>query len=266
MNGPTIPLLILGGGYTGRIIYRQASLLKRPLLVSSRDPEKHLAGIPGEERIFFDLLQEKSWSLLPETADVIWTFPATPVDQVRKFGKQKGTIFRRLIVLGSTSAYPALPQFSEDLIDENMAPDKTIPRVAGEESLREEHGAIVLRAAGIYGPGRNPLDWVRQGRIGYISRLVNFIHVEDLAGISLLAIEKGEPGETYTVSDGTPRPWSEIIDVAEKRWGLSRPAPRTETSPGKKISNQKTVKKLLYQFRFPDLYVALDQLEHNKTA
>ncbi|MHB8482505.1 MAG: Rossmann-fold NAD(P)-binding domain-containing protein [Nitrospiria bacterium] len=261
MKGPIIPLLILGGGYTGRVIYRQASLLKHPLLVSSRKPETQLAGIPGEERLFFDLRQENSWSLLPEAADVIWAFPAVPLDQVMRFGREKGIIFRRLIILGSTSAYPP-SQSSEDIIDEKVAPDKTIPRVAGEEYLREKHGAIVLRAAGIYGPGRNPLDWIRQGRIGYAPRFVNFIHVEDLAGICLRALEKGKPGETYTVSDGTPRTWSEIIDVAEERWGLSRPVPGTPASTGKKISNRKVVEKLLYQFRFPDLYAVLNQLEH----
>ncbi len=76
MNIPIFPLLILGGGYTGLVIYRQASLLKRQLAVSSREPEEHLIGIPPKQRIFFDLRQEKSWSLLPEAADVIWTFPA----------------------------------------------------------------------------------------------------------------------------------------------------------------------------------------------
>ncbi|MBI3353225.1 MAG: hypothetical protein HY036_11700 [Nitrospirae bacterium] len=263
MNIPIIPLLILGGGYTGQVIYRQASLLRRPLLISSRKPEEHLIGIPPKQRIFFDLHQEKSWDLLPEKADLIWTFPATPLDQVMRFGEGKGTIFRRLVVIGSTSAYPTSQGF-EGIIDEKIPPDKTIPRVAGEEYLREVHGAIVLRSAGIYGPGRNPLDWIRQGRIGYTPRFVNLIHIEDLAGICLQALEKGTPGETYNVSDGSPRRWSEIIDLAEKRWNVPRPPASSENRIGKKISNQKILEEFNYGFQYADLYTALHQIEKNQ--
>ena len=77
-------------------------------------------------------------------------------------------------------------------IDESAPIDLTKPRVQGEEYLRNEHGAIVLRVAGIYGPGRNPLDWIRQGRVGPSRKYVNLIHVEDLAAICLAALEKGE--------------------------------------------------------------------------
>ena len=261
MDSHSYPLLILGGGYTGQIIYQQASLSERPVLISSREPDVRLTPIPLKHRLFFNLQEEKSWNLLPERADVIWTFPAIPFDWIMKFGKAKGIVFRRVIVLGSASSYQTNPQILDKVIDEKTPIDKTIPRVAGEEYLREVHGATLLMAAGIYGPGRNPLNWIRNGRIEDTQRFVNLIHVEDLAEICLKALEKGKPGEIYNVSDGTPRRWSEIIDAAEKRWGVPRPKPSPDLSPGKRISNHKMVRELNPLLRFPDLYTALEQIE-----
>ena len=49
---------------------------------------------------------------------------------------------------GSTKPVPSMP---------------TSPAFQGEEYLRTHHGAIILRVAGIYGPHRNPVDWIRRG-------------------------------------------------------------------------------------------------------
>ncbi len=121
----------------------------------------------------------------------------------------------------------------------------------GEEYLRKQHGAIVLRVAGIYGPGRNPLDWIRQGRVGPSRKYVNLIHVEDLAAICLLALEQGKPGEAYNVSDGQPHTWNEICVTAQQRWGVTAGAAKEDHSPGKRISNAKLRSELDYRFRHP---------------
>ena len=174
---------------------------------TSRNPLNNLAGIPSDQRLRFDLEQPSTWLNIPAQADLIWCFPATPLEQVQAFARTLNAPPRRIVVLGSTSAYEASDHSAEyppPWIDESAPIDLTKPRVQGEEYLREYHGAIVLRVAGIYGPGRNPLDWIRQGRVGPSRKYVNLIHVEDLAAICLLALEQGKPGETYNVSDGTP--------------------------------------------------------------
>jgi nucleoside-diphosphate-sugar epimerase len=133
--------------------------------------------------------------------------------------------------------------------------------VQGEEYLREHHGAIVLRVAGIYGPGRNPLDWIRQGRVGPSRKYVNLIHVEDLVVICLQALEKGKPGEIYNVSDGTPRTWDEICATAKERWGVTATKVEEPRSSGKRISTAKLRAELGYVQRHPDLYEALALIE-----
>jgi nucleoside-diphosphate-sugar epimerase len=168
-----------------------------------------------------------------------------------------------IVVLGSTSAYEAggMREYPPAWIDESAPVDFTKARVKGEEYLRKEYGAILLRVAGIYGPGRNPLDWIRQGRVGPSRRYVNLIHVEDLAAICLGALEKGKRGEIYNVSDGTPRTWEEICEWARVRWGILPPQPKNEDRAGKRILTAKLRQELGYEVRRHDLYVAIEEIE-----
>ena len=119
---------------------------------------------------------------------------------------------------------------------------------------------IVLRVAGIYGPGRNPLDWIRTGRVVPSRKYVNLIHVEDLAAICLAALERGIPGEVYNVSDGVPRTWDEICRAARERWGVTAHVAQMDQRPGKRIAIEKLRAEIGYLFRHPDLVEALAQL------
>jgi nucleoside-diphosphate-sugar epimerase len=211
----------------------------------------------------FDLEHASTWLNIPVGADLIWCFPATPLEHVQAFARTLDAPPRRIVVLGSTSAYDGSGQSTEyppPWIDESAPIDLTKPRVQGEEFLRKECGAIVLRVAGIYGPGRNPLNWIRQGRVGPSRKYVNLIHVEDLATICLAALEHGKPGEVYNVSDGALRTWGEICRVAQTRWGITAQGTGKEDQPGKRISNHKLVQNLHPWFQHPDLYTALQTL------
>jgi nucleoside-diphosphate-sugar epimerase len=224
----------------------------------------NLAGIPSEQRLKFDLEEPSTWLNIPIGANLIWCFPATPLQQIQAFARSLGAPARRIVVLGSTSAFEVSGHSAEyppPWIDDSAPIDLTKSRVQGEEYLRKEHGAIVLRVAGIYGPGRNPLDWIRQGRVGQSRKYVNLIHVDDLAAICLLALDKGRPGEAYNVSDGQPHTWNEICTTAKQRWGVVAVAGKEDPSPGKRISNTKLRAELGYILRHPDLYEALALVE-----
>ena len=260
----TRPLIVLGSGYTGLRLHRMGGSQGRTVRATSRNPLANLAGIPSEQRLQFDLGQPSTWSNIPAGADLIWCFPATPLEQVQAFARTLAAPARRIVVLGSTSAYEVSDHSTEyppSWIDESTPLDLTKPRVQGEEYLREHHGAIVLRVAGIYGPGRNPLDWIRSGRVSPSRKYVNLIHAEDLAAICLLALEKGKPGEAYNVSDGTPRIWNEIYATAQQRWDVAAGAKKEDRSTGKRISTAKLRTSLGYTLRHPDLYEALALIE-----
>lgn len=263
MTGSTT-ILILGAGYTGRRFYATAKGQGQQVLASSRDPTKHLAYASLTDRIEFDLTRQATWKNIPSAADMVWCFPATPLEQVQSFARTLDAPPRRIVVLGSTSAYDALGQSTEyppPWIDESVPINMTKQRVQGEEFLRTNCGAIVLRVAGIYGPGRNPLDWIRQGRVGSSRKYVNLIHAEDLAAICLLALEHGKPGEAYNVSDGQPHTWNEICVAAQQRWGVAAAPAQEDHSPGKRISNAKLRAELGYVLKHSDLYETLALIE-----
>ena len=256
--------MILGSGYTGLVLHRTGTLQGWTVRATSRNPLTNLGGIPSDHRLKFDLEQPSTWLNIPIGADLIWCFPATPLEQVQAFTRRLNAPPRRIVVLGSTSAYE-VSDHSTDYppawIDESAQIDLTKPRVQGEEFLRTNCGAIVLRVAGIYGPGRNPIDWIRNGRVGPSRKYVNLIHVEDLAAICLVALERGQPGETYNVSDGHPYIWSEICATAQQRWGVAATVVKEDQPTGKRISNAKLRAELDYVLKYPDLYDALDLID-----
>ncbi len=258
------PIVILGAGYTGCCLYALAKAKHLPVLAGRRESARHLAYAEPADRMQFDLARHDTWRHIPKNAHLIWCFPAIPLDQVQAFAQTLTAPPRRIVVLGSTSAYD-LPNQSDKYpppwLDESAPIDLSKPRVQGEEYLRRQHDAMVLRVAGIYGPGRNPLDWIKQGRVGPSHKYVNLIHVEDLAEICLLALERGKPGEVYNVSDGTPRTWKEICEVTQQRWGVVASATKEDRRTGKRISNAKLRDAFGPVIHHADLYAELEQLE-----
>ena len=86
---------------------------------------------------------------------------------------------------------------------------------------------IVLRLAGIYGPGRLP----RRAELASGEPLpiaagecVNLIHVEDAAAAVLAAEEYAQPPRTYLVSDGHPVQRREYFAELARQFGLPPPS------------------------------------------
>jgi nucleoside-diphosphate-sugar epimerase len=170
------------------------------------------------------------------------------------------------VVLGSTSAYDVggAREYPPAWIDESAPVDFGKPRVQGEEFLRTNCGAIVLRTAGIYGPDRHPYEWIKSGRVVLSEKYVNLIHVEDLAAVCAAALKCARPGDVYNVSDGTPRTWR---DIGGSLHGAEPVEPQTgeqKQASGKRITTAKL--RLLLQeagtsIHHPDLFRALEDLE-----
>lgn len=257
-------IVILGAGYTGRFLYARAAEHGLETRVTSRSPDTHLTFAPVEHRLEFDLQREATWPQIPPGADLVWCFPATPLATISAFASAVLRTAGRLVVLGSTSAYRVAD--TEHMIDESAPLDSSRPRVIGEEYLRTEYQAVILRVAGIYGPGRHVLGWIRRGKVGRSQRWVNLIHVDDLAAICLLALASGRRGDVYNVSDGRPRRWAEICDEAHARWGIMPTPGETDRGLGKQISIEKLTRDFHYRFRHPDLYRALEEIEAATSA
>jgi nucleoside-diphosphate-sugar epimerase len=92
--------------------------------------------------------------------------------------------------------------------------------------------AVILRLAGLYGPGRipraadliagRPIDAPADGWL-------NLIHVDDASRIVMLAEERVSPPRTYVVSDGQPVPRADYY--AELARLLTAPPPQFTAPP-----------------------------------
>lgn len=237
----TSPVLLLGKGYTGSFLLQQLHSLHRPAVVATRHPNT-------TDELFFELSDQSTWDALPLCPAVVWLFPPTPLEHVRALAGKLFEKTRTLVVIGTTSSF--LPQVSDAVVDESTPLNPLASRVLGEEYLRSR-GAIVLRSAGIYGPAidsfaaRDPIDWMKRGLIGSSRQFLNVIHVIDLAGSIIAAIDGGKQGEQYIVSDGVPRRQEEILAQA-KALGLISDVPfmggRGQAS--KQLSNEKMRREL----------------------
>lgn len=250
-------LVILGAGYTASFILPFAAETYRQVLLTSREPDDNLIAYSSAQRLRFDLSDPATWTDIP-SGDVLWCFPAAPLESVIKCAATLHIADRRVVVLGSTSAYDAAaPQtYPPPWIDETAPIDLTKPRVQGEEFLRNACGAIALRVAGIYGPGRNPIEWLKTGRVQPSPKYVNLIHVEDLAGVCIAALERGLCGEVYNVSDGTPRTWHDIALAMQFHYAIESPPPSIQIDMGKRIANRKLIEQLSYSLRHPNLILS----------
>ncbi len=259
-------LTILGSGYTAKFLLPLAAPRYAQVFATSRDPDRHLSHLQPDQRIRFDLTRPETWQAIPPSTDILWCFPAVPIELVQRFADVASLRTRRLVVLGSTSAYDdrASTEYPPVWVDETADIDIVKPRVQGEEFLRTSYGAIVLRVAGIYGPGRNPVEWIRSGRVARSRKYVNLIHVEDLAATCLAALRQGAEHGIYNVSDGTPRTWEEICEAAERWWGVRSTAPPEPTQTGKRVSNKRMCELLNVDgtgLRHRDLFEVLEQLQ-----
>jgi nucleoside-diphosphate-sugar epimerase len=85
---------------------------------------------------------------------------------------------------------------------------------------------VILRVAGIYGPGKLPLERLRK-KMPLVraeeSPWTNRIHVDDLVQVSLAAMEKGRDGAIYNVSDGSPSSMVDYFSLIAELAGLPPP-------------------------------------------
>jgi nucleoside-diphosphate-sugar epimerase len=220
-------LLILGAGYIGE-------------RVSALHPDSvrtHRTARDGSVR--FDLADASTWALPPDVDRVLWTFPATPIDQLVAFWEQRLRNVRSLVVLGSTSAY--LASEPDALVDETTQLDVSQSRVVGEEALRER-SATILCLAGIWGPARDPIRWLLDGRIKNGRKYVNLAHVDDIVAAIDEVLASPRPGERINVCDGEPRRWSDHVERL-KLAGRLKPeftlAEELSAADSKRVANER---------------------------
>jgi len=153
-------------------------------------------------------------------------------------------------------------------------------RLAAEKILKtwQEHTAIpvvILRVAGIYGPGRLPIERINSGQPVLNEKVApysNRIHSDDLARICVAAARHILDGyHIYNVSDGHPTTMTDYFNHVAMHAGLKPPRILTmeeaahEFSPmmlsflkeSKRVDNRKILQELGITLLYPDLETGL---------
>lgn len=255
--------LILGCGYLGqRVAAAWLGAGQRVLAVTRRSERAHELRQRGIEPIVADILQPDSLRGLPDASTVL--FCVSPdrsgghslhdihhtglrhvLAELSRPGRAAGT---RFVYVSSTSVYG---QVDGSEVDERSA---TAPReeagkvlLDAERLLHEQQpGGIVLRFAGIYGPGRLiGARSLQEGKplAGQAEAWLNLIHVEDGAAAIASAAERGRPGAIYNVSDGCPVRRQDFYTSLAQLLGAAPPS----FQPSHGQANRRIVSRLLHE-------------------
>ncbi len=132
-----------------------------------------------------------------------------------------------------------------------------------EAAQQKGFPSVILRVAGIYGPGRG--YWLKKFLEGASAaeaetdRILNMVHRDDVVGSILAALACGRAGEIYNIVDDEPVAQSTFFQWLACE--LKRdPAVQTDAGPvirskrgttNKKVSNQKLRAELGYRLKHP---------------
>jgi len=174
----------------------------------------------------------------------------------------------RVIYISSTGVYG---QVAGETINEDSPTDPT--REGGRVCLAAEQvllasplgeRAVILRMAGIYGPGRVPnrADLLAQKPLPFDpASALNLIHVDDAATVVLAAEKSATTPRTYVVSDGHPVARGDYYAELARLWNTPTPlfaAPSETNAPPRRGGADKRVdparmrRELAPAFEYPD--------------
>lgn len=201
------PLAVYGLGPVGRALLAAAGEAGRPVLGFSR-----AGGAGGGEALdaasrLAVQAHRRRWGAGAFAAAVV-TLP--PQGANAAFWPLLHELAARVILIGTTSIYRR--DVARDVIDENTATVPDHHRASIEASVIAG-GATVVRVSGLYGDERDPIRWIRAGRIKNEPRQANLIHHADVAAavLRLLDVEVLEP--IYNLSDGERLTWRQTMEA-----------------------------------------------------
>ncbi len=280
------PRLVIGCGYLGQrvaTLWRDAG--DEVFVVTRSDERARQFERQGFRPIVADVTRLETLTSLPDVATMLWavgydrrqdsSIEDVYVDGLRNALDVMSNV-ERVIYISSTGVYG---DAGGEWIDEDTPCKPTRPGgvacLKAEQHLSEHRlGArsIILRLAGIYGPGRLPrADALRAGEPiaapseGYL----NLIHVDDAARIVLAAERDAPLPRCYVVSDGHPvqrgeyyRELAKLLDAPEPRFVA--PDQRTHAaqraSSDKRVSNARILRELCVTLRYPSYREGLEQI------
>lgn len=279
-------VLILGLGWSGRVLAAQLQAHGVGVAGTVRDPS--FAPDDGLPRHQLHADTPPSPALLDEIAQADAVLCSVPPDaegdpalRLLLPALQASPALRWVGYLSSTSVYA---DRAGGWIDERSAADATeaagVQRLLAEAQWRALAGqrsiaSAVFRLPGLYGPGRNALVQLAQGRARHVVRpgqVFNRLHVDDLATVIIAAMRRPARQGLYLPCDDEPAPPQDVLAFAAKLGGFALPPAVAWDDPAlsptlrrfyesnKRIDSRRTRTALGWQPRFPSYREGLRDL------
>ncbi|XMM84525.1 epimerase [Stenotrophomonas maltophilia] len=230
-------VLILGMGWSGRVLAEGLQALGVRVAGTVRDP----ASAPRDGLLRHPLHAgaAPAPALLDEIAQAGAVLCSVPPDaegdpalRLLLPALRSSPALRWVGYLSSTSVYA---DREGGWIDEHSTADAT--QAAGTQRLLAESqwqalaqargiASAVFRLPGLYGPGRNALLQLSQGRARHVVRpglVFNRLHVQDLASVIIAAMQRAEAHGLYLPSDDEPAPPQDVLAFAAQLGGFAMP-------------------------------------------
>ncbi|MBL0969077.1 MAG: SDR family NAD(P)-dependent oxidoreductase [Brevundimonas sp.] len=274
---PPVSLLVFGGGWLGQAAAREALRRGGRAAATSRDADTRAAlkaeGIepvdPSDETALAAAVGQASAILVtapPEGAGCPGLKALIPAITASEAWPDWIGYVSSTAVFGDRAGGWA---FEDDEL--NAATLEGARRVRAERDWLDAGRGMGLtvqlfRLPALYGPGRSPLDKLRDGTARIVRKpgqIFNRIHVDDAVSGLFASMARPHPGAAYTLCDDEPSPADVIIEGAAQRLGLPLPpevdlddpsvsdAMRRFYRDSKRLSNAKAKAELGWRPKYP---------------
>jgi len=230
-------LLVFGGGWLGRAAGLEAVRRGGRAVLTSRDPDRRealsadgLAAIdPDDAGALADAVASASAILIsaPPLAD------GCPGLKALSPALAAGDVWPDWIgYVSSTAVYgDRAGGWALEDSELNAASLEGARRVRAERDWLDAGQGMGLtvqlfRLPALYGPGRSPLDRLRDGTARIVRKpgqVFNRIHVDDVVSGLFASMARPRPGAAYILCDDEPAPADVVMEGAARRLGLPLP-------------------------------------------
>ncbi|HEX3717395.1 MAG TPA: SDR family oxidoreductase [Verrucomicrobiae bacterium] len=275
-------VLIVGCGYVGLSLAAELVRLGHEVFGVNRSPEKAAelrAG--GIQPLTADITRRAALDALPGPFDWIVNSVSSNKGKLEDYQQifLNGTHHlldwlasappKKYVHVGSTSVYT---QIDGSMVKETSLAQPTtemgLVLAETEQTLLRafrdrKFPVVLLRVAGIYGPGRGQLFLQYLKDEAHLSgkgeRLLNMIHRDDVVNAVIAALKNGRPGEIYNVVDDEPVPQIHFFRWLSETLGKGMPPFSNDGTVGgrkrvlthKKVSNRRLRMELGCALRYP---------------
>jgi nucleoside-diphosphate-sugar epimerase len=196
---------------------------------------------------------------------------------------------RRLVYISTSGVYgDCAGEWISETHSLNAKTARALRRIDAERQVRawanrNRVKVSILRVPGIYAADRLPLSRVQQGTPGIVAGedgYTNHIHADDLARISVAALQRGKVCRVYHASDDSQLKMGEYFDSVADAFGLPR-VPRISRAEAQRVlpetllsfmnesrrlTNRRMKQELKVKLHYPTVADLLASIKHSQVS